>query len=79
MRIKHWFTRHNWKIVTAVYIPPVGCCWTPTCHDYKMAAYGFTEIIERCDCGARRFAEVLGNHSGIKSEQELEMLERMIQ
>lgn len=79
--IWHLLTQHQWRVASAAYVPPAHSVFSPCSglsRDEKLCGFGFTEIVETCDCGARRFATVLGNHSGLKSDSELAALERMV-
>lgn len=80
-RIWHFLTQHQWRIASAAYVPPSHSVISPysgLSRDEKLCGFGFTEIVEKCECGARRFATVFGNHSGLKSDSELVALERMM-
>ncbi len=81
MRLTHLFSRHRWRVVSAAYIPPTVRNWsypTSLSASEKLAIFGFTEIVETCACGARRFATVYGDHSGLKLSAELKDLDDLM-
>jgi hypothetical protein len=78
MRFRHRFGGHNWKLVSAVFNKPIGLPYFPSGPDQEQAAWGFTEVLEQCECGARRNSRAIGDHTSIKSAAELADLERLM-
>ena len=83
----HFLIGHNFKTITAVYNKPVppsfaggSMSMIPTeVEDFLMPfMHGQTEVMDQCSCGAVRIYRLIGDHSGIKSQKELEELNRMM-
>ena len=80
MRLKHVFVGHRWRIDSAVYNPPNHAMFLASAlrTNEERAAWGFTEILERCACGRKRVLRLIGDHSGTKAAAEMAELERLV-
>ena len=77
-RLRHFFSGHNWITASAVFNKPVGCAILPTYVEQWRAAVGFTVILRTCPCGKTKTLTLLGDHTGVKAQGELEALNRMM-
>jgi hypothetical protein len=70
---------HRWRVVSAVFNRPdasASILCTPTEGETRRL-WGFTELFESCACGARRRRRLIGDHSHIATNAELNELERL--
>lgn len=76
--MKHFFGNHQWKVISAAYVAPKAAAFRGLDFMDECLIHGFTTIVEHCECGMTRDRSMLGDHSGIKQQSELNELERMI-
>lgn len=72
---------HQWRIISNVFNPGMGAgqgsyIGSIYADDDKRRFWGFTEVVMRCECGSVRIKRI-GNHTGIKNQEELNELERL--
>lgn len=78
-RMWHFFVvGHGWKALSAAWNLPLARYSAPSLESEMRAAWGFTEIVVMCSCGAVRKIRPIGDHTSIKSNLELLELERLL-
>ena len=76
LRLWHVLTSHHWRIVSRAFNPPFRYAVIFDESD-RQAAWGFTEILESCDCGVRRRKRLIGNHATEPATDELSELRKI--